>query len=91
MCFLNFAIRLLGFDGMFDVEFTSTNQGLPYDFSSIMHFQHNAFAYPNQSTLEPLSGEIPKEELGRSVTGTEFDFLHINLLYCQGNVVCLNK
>ena len=75
---------------MFDVEYTSTTQELPYDFSSTMHFQHDAFAYPNQSTLEPLSLRIAKKDLGSSVTGTEFDFLHINLLYCQGIVVCLD-
>ena len=71
---------------MFDVEFFSTTQKLPYDFSSIMHFKHNAFAYPRQSTLEPLNHTIPKKKLGNSVTGTNFDFLHINLLYCKGNV-----
>ena len=73
---------------MFDVDFTSTNQGLPYDITSVMHFEHNVFACPNQSTLEPLSLMIAKKELGSSVTGTEFDFLHINLLYCQGNQEC---
>ena len=87
----NYIFGLLGFEKMFEVEFTSTTQGLPYDFSSIVHFQHYLFAYPHQSTLEPLCLRIPKEELGSSVTGTEFDFLHINLLYCQGNVVCLHE
>ena len=80
----------LGFEVMFDVEFASTSQGLPYDFSSVMHFQHNAFALPHKSTLKPLSLRTPNEELGSSITGTEFDFLHINLLYCQGNAVCLD-
>ena len=87
---MKYIFGLLGFEGLFDVEFTSTSQGLPYDFSSIMHFRHSAFAYPNQSTLEPLSLRIAKEDLGSCAAGTDFDFLHVNLLYCQGNVVCLN-
>ena len=72
---------------MFNVEFSSTTQGLPYDFNSTMHFQHNAFALPDKSTLEPRTLTIPKTDLGCSATGTELDFLHINLLYCGGNVV----
>ena len=76
---------------MFDLEFASTTQRLPYDLSSIMHFQHNAFGYPHQSTLEPVNHTIPKKQLGISVTGTDLDFLHINLLYCEGNVLFLDK
>ena len=70
---------------MFETENRSSSQGLPYDFSSIMHFLHNAFSRnPHKSTIVPHSGAIPKTLLGYSAKGSDLDFLHLNILYCGG-------
>ena len=78
--------KLIDFQGNFDIEEKSTSQGLPYDFTSIMHVRHNAFSceFRCKSTVLPRNISIPTNELGRCSTGTDFDFLHINLLYCGG-------
>ena len=74
-----------GFQEKFSMQSRSTSQGLPYDFSSIMHFQHTAFSSnPNLSTVIPHNHTIPKIILGSSATATDLDFLHLNLLYCGG-------
>ena len=76
---------LLGFGEKFFVQNKSTSQGLPYDFSSIMHFRHNAFSGArNESTVVPRNHTIPKTILGGSANVTDLDFLHLNLLYCRG-------
>ena len=53
-----------------------------------MHFRHNAFSreMSQKSTVFPCNQTIPRNKLGSSYTGTELDFLHINLLYCGGMV-----
>ena len=79
------AVTLAGFREKFWIQNRSTSQGLPYDFSSIMHFQHNAFSRGhNKSTVVPHNSTISKTILGSSNEGTNMDFLHINLLYCGG-------
>ena len=84
-CFMHEAvIALAGFEEKFRIENRTTSQGLPYDFSSIMHFRHNAFSRDNKSTVFPRSHTIPKTFLGMSATGTDLDFLHLNILYCGG-------
>ena len=70
---------------MFWVQSRSTSQGLPYDFSSIMHVRHNAFSqHSSESTIVPFNRTIPKTVLGNSTMATDLDFLHLNLLYCGG-------
>ena len=50
-----------------------------------MHFRHNAFSRDRcESTLIPHNRTIPKAILGSSATATDLDFLHLNLLYCEG-------
>ena len=78
-------VELVGFEGMLQTESSSTSQGLPYDFSSIMHCQHNVFSSKLfASSVVPRNRSIPKTVLGSSVRGTRLDFLHINILYCEG-------
>ena len=78
---------LVGFGEKFRIQSKLTSQGLPYDFSSIMHFRHNAFSRTGfKSTVVPRNRTIPKSVLGSSVTATYLDFLHVNLLYCGGRV-----
>ena len=67
------------------IQSKSTSQGLPYDFSSIMHFQHNEFSLKHyKSTIVPHNRTIPKAILGSRAKPTDLDFLHLNLLYCGG-------
>ena len=80
-------MALVGFEEKFWIESRSTSQGLPYDFSSIMHFRHNAFSRNREkSTVVPRNRTIPKTILGNSSMATDLDFLHLNLLYCGGKV-----
>ena len=61
---------------------TSTAQGLPYNFASIMHFRHNAYSKNLLSTIIPINESIEKEMLGRRQKPSEQDYLDINLSYC---------
>ena len=82
---LYYTYTLVGFGGKFFIRNKSTSQGLPYDFSSIMHFRHDAFSRAlNESTVVTRNHTIPKTILGGSTDATDLDFLHINLLYCGG-------
>ena len=73
------------YEGNFHVQENSTTQQLPYDFESIMHFQHNAFSInPSKSTLIPISPGVSFNQMGTSKNGTTLDFLHVKLLYCGG-------
>ena len=78
-------VRFVGYGEKFEIQSRSTPQGFPYDFSSIMHFRHNAFSRnQNDSTVVPHNRTIPITVLGSSAAATDLDFLHINLLYCGG-------
>ena len=55
-----------------------------------MHFRHNAFGRKKGlTTVMPRDEAIFPSSLGISTTGTDFDFLHVNLLYCGGKWSCL--
>ena len=83
-------VTLEGFQEKFSLQSKSTSQGLPYDFSSVMHFRYTAFSSnPDLSTVIPHNHTIPKVILGSSATATDLDFLHLNLLYCGGKVAKL--
>ena len=69
----------------FGIQRKSTSQGIPYDFSSIMHVRHDAFSRSRyQSTVLPRNRATSETILGTSTTATDLDFLHLNLLYCGG-------
>lgn len=60
-----------------------TTQGVPYDYHSIMH-NSCLFASKNGSpTLLPLVS-MDTNEVGVAKLPSEYDYLHINLLYCGG-------
>ena len=81
---------LVGFQEMFETESRSSSQGLPYDFRSIMHLRHNAFSRDHsESTVVPRNRTISKTILGCSAKATDLDFLHLNILYCEGKDVKL--
>ena len=74
-----------GFGENFHMQSKSASQGLPYDFSSVMHIRHNAFSNNEcKSTVVPHNCSILKTILGSSHTATKLDFLHLNLFYCGG-------
>ena len=71
----------------FAVENNATSQKLPYDFRSLMHFRRDAFARKKGlTTIFPRNRSINPGMLGKGGSGTELDFLHVNLLYCGGKL-----
>ena len=79
----------VGFEENFDpLYLVSSTQELPYDYRSIMHFSSTeySFKYPRQ-TLAPLNRTVA--QLGGSSYPTRLDYLHINLLYCEGTCIYL--
>ena len=63
----------------------ATTQGLPYSYSSIMHYAADAFAINDTLTIVPLDNTIPIESLGQNTEATALDYRHMNVLYCGGN------
>ena len=92
LCFIHIVvIAHAGFEEKFGIGNRITSQGLPYDFSSIMHFRNDAFSRESfKSTVVPRNRTIPKTFLGSSASGTDLDFLHLNLLYCGGKCAGAN-
>lgn len=65
----------------------STTQGLPYEYSSIMHYDSKMFSENGEATILP---KVPNATMGTSRRPTQLDYLHINLLYCDGKEILLN-
>ncbi|KAK0409211.1 hypothetical protein QR680_004405 [Steinernema hermaphroditum] len=78
--------------------FENDNQGIPFDYGSIMHYDRYAFALnPLESVMEPTQGyELFKETMGQSIKPSFLDLKMMNKLYqceykCQGrNTACHN-
>ena len=70
----------------FDILDELITQGVPYDYYSIMHYEYFAASKNNLPTMLPLNPNIRPKDLGSASLPTEYDYLHINLLYCQGDV-----
>ena len=62
-------------------------QGLPYDYASIMHYGHCAGSKNGQPTILPINHSIQPKVLSGSELPSEYDYLHVNLLYCGGENV----
>ena len=78
---------LIGYTHVFGRgEYTLYSQQLPYQYDSIMHFTAYQHSLNDQPTIEPLNMDIPSEFLGSRNEASFWDYLHINLLYCDGNV-----
>ena len=71
----------------------SATQNVPYEFKSIMHY--DAFAASindSEPTIIPFPWyNVSLHELGSSTVPTEYDYLHINLLYCEGELFCSSQ
>ena len=69
--------------------------GVPYEYGSMMHFQSRQYSISNDRTIVPLIGWA---KLGMSNQASELqsyptklDYLHINLLYCEGELIMIHK
>ena len=60
-----------------------TTQGVPYDYHSIMHYSCFFGSKNSWPTLLPLVS-MDTKEVGVAELPSEYDYLHINLLYCGG-------
>ena len=59
-------------------------QGVPYDYKSIMHYECFAATKNYHHVMRPLTLEVTPQDLGSAALPTDYDYLHINLLYCPG-------
>ena len=67
------------------VQQHSSTQGLPYDYTSSMHFSHDQFARnTSASVISAFDPGIYPESLGHGDFPTPLDYLHIIFLYCNG-------
>ena len=75
-----------GSEHNFEINPLTSTQGLPYDYKSIMHYRCTAFRRKdfNGFSIIPVNSSIPPDLLGSAIEPTEYDFLHINLMYCGG-------
>lgn len=65
----------------------TTPQGIPYDYTSIMHLHKTAFSIHQQKpTIVPALPEAFEHHIGPTEFPTSLDYLHINILYCGGNI-----
>lgn len=65
-------------------SFISTNQGVPYDFDSVMHYGSNAFSKNGKQTITPIDKNIASSRLGQRNGFSHNDILHVKALYCPG-------
>lgn len=80
-----------GREDNFETELITDTQGIPYDYKSFMHYFFLAFTENGWPTITSLRPDIDRL-YSRRVRPTEYDFLHINLTYCDGMYVfvCLS-
>ncbi|XP_040924934.1 hatching enzyme 1.2 isoform X2 [Betta splendens] len=64
-------------------KFRTDSLGLPYDYSSIMHFGMYAYSQDGEATIVPKSGKDVK--LGQASTLSHIDRMKINKLYKCGD------
>ena len=59
-------------------------QGVPYDYKSIMHYQEFAGTKNGQRVIVRLTNIFEPLYIGQFNFPSVYDFLHVNLLYCNG-------
>ena len=70
-------------------EYEATDQGLPYDFESIMHYASDDFSSNGKPTFVPRKRFL--RPIGTADNASYYDYFHINLLYCQGTLTSDGK
>lgn len=68
----------------FEIQKSSESQRLPYTFKSIMHFKAAEYSKDENFTIIPRLPDIDPHILGLSEMPSLMDYMHINLLYCDG-------
>ena len=61
-----------------------TTQEVPYDYASIMHYGEFCASANGQRTILPVRNSTEAVFLGQFQYPTDYDYLHVNLLYCSG-------
>ena len=79
-----------GLAGEFDIlDDNTSTQGMPYEYRSIMHPTVCSFGKGrNKQTIVPLNIRGTCSDTGYP---TVLDVLHINILYCEGNIYACNS
>ena len=71
----------------YEIRDRTTDQGLPYDYRSIMHYRPSGCSNNRKPVFYPL--HVPMDAIRSTLTEppTYLDYLHINLLYCEGALI----
>ena len=72
----------IGYHSKFQINTHTATQGLPYDFGSIMHLEHDTYSKNGLSTMIPVNDSISKAMFGQSIYPSQQDYLDIKLTYC---------
>uniref|UniRef100_A0A672JK85 Metalloendopeptidase n=1 Tax=Salarias fasciatus TaxID=181472 RepID=A0A672JK85_SALFA len=75
---INFENILSYYKNNFEKHDTN-NLGVPYDYSSVLHYGKTAFAKPGMESMTPIPN--PNVEIGQRRRASPADFLKINRLY----------
>lgn len=80
-----FFFPIAGFESNFDILSTVfvTTQGVPYDYSSIMHYGAYAFSINNQPTIVPIQPGVTVNSIGQRTELSPNDLAHVSALYCS--------
>lgn len=88
VCLLNVYIGFIGLVGEFDIiDKNTTTHGLPYDYQSVMQLGLYAFTSRKKRSMVAL------KSTGRASHTTypsRLDILHVNIMYCGGNIYMFN-
>ena len=76
----------LGAKPFFQKWFDTITHGLPYDYRSVTHHSAFQFARGSLPVIVPKNDSIPVDILGsgNDQFPSEYDTLHVNLVYCDG-------
>lgn len=70
----------------FEIGQNVTSQRVPYDYFSTMHYEWDTGTVNGEPTILPVNKSIAVDILGSAKIPTEYDYLHLNLLYCGGTL-----
>lgn len=66
-------------------SYSSNGLGVPYDYTSIMHYSVHAFSKNGNPTITPKKQVVSGVKIGQRIGFSEKDLLKINTMYkCEG-------
>ena len=68
----------------FEIPENVSSQLLPYNYESIMHLPCRAYTINGLMTVVPKEPSVPGYMLQDNPLPHELDYLHLNILYCNG-------